>query len=113
MYWRKPHSFLSLFRGRQSETAQTTPAEPPEPGPSIFKLPMEFLLQIFPYIDLPSQVCFAMSSKGLYKPFGSVSQAGDLRFPLLSSSKHGKYNQTRGYQLLLGVLCWVPKAAST
>lgn len=48
---------------------------------------MELLLDIFSHLELPSQVCFAMTCKSLYRLLGSVLQADDLCFPTLSSRK--------------------------
>ena len=64
--------------------------------PIIFRMPMELLLNVFSLLELPSQVCLAMSCKGLYQLFGSVLQADDLCFPRLSSRK-GRYSQTKEY----------------
>lgn len=46
-------------------------------------IPVELLQYIFSYLPLPSQVCLALSSKGLYALFSSVLRAKELRFPLM------------------------------
>lgn len=46
-------------------------------------LPIELLQHIFSYLPLPSQVCLALSSKGLYALFNSVLGASELRFPAM------------------------------
>lgn len=117
----KPHSFLvPLLRASVGDDSDD-PCWAAWAWTLNIQIAMEFLLQIFSYIDLPSQACFAMSSKALYESFGWVLQADDLR--RLSSLKHGKYNQTRGYQLRVQLLtqfegsrwacCAMQKAAST
>lgn len=57
------------------------------PEPIILRVPIELLIEIFSHLELPGQVCFAMSCKGLYQLFGSVLQADELCFPRLSSRK--------------------------
>ena len=68
--------------------------------PIIFRMPMELLLNVFSLLELPSQVCLAMSCKGLYQLFGSVLQADDLCFPRLSSRKGGAKKYHRRMTLL-------------
>ena len=46
-------------------------------------LSIELLHNIFSYLPLPSQVCLALSSKGLYALFNSVLGASELRFPAM------------------------------
>ena len=68
--------------------------------PIIFRMPMELLLNVLSLLELPSQVCLAMSCKGLYQLFGSVLQADDLCFPRLSSRKGGAKKCHRRMTLL-------------
>lgn len=96
MLWQKLFSvFSGFFQGWRSKRIQTIPPEPPKP--TILSMPMELLLQIFAYLDLPTQVCFALSSKALYERFSSVLQAAELRFPRIPSEQ-SRYNQTEEYQ---------------
>ena len=46
-------------------------------------LSIELLHNIFSYLPLSSQVCLALSSKGLYALFNSVLGASELRFPAM------------------------------
>ena len=71
--------------------------------PIIFRMPMELLLDIFSLLELPYQVCLAITCKGLYQLFGSVLQADDLWFPRLSSRK-GRYSQTKEYRSRMTLL---------
>ena len=71
--------------------------------PIIFRMPMELLLDIFSRLELPNQVCLAMTCKGLYRLFGSVLQADDMCFPRLSSRK-GRYSRTKEYHLRMTLL---------
>ena len=64
---------------------------------------MDLLLQIFSHLELPSQVCFAMSCKGLYQAFGPALQADDLCFPRLSS-REGRYIHTKEYHSRMTLL---------
>ena len=91
MRWQVPRSIIRrCFSIRRRE-------------PIIFRMPMELLLDIFSLLELPSQVCLAMTCKGLYQLFGSVLQADDLWFPRLSSRK-GRYPQTKEYHLRMTLL---------
>ena len=79
--------------------------------PIIFRMLMELLLKVFSYLALPSQVCLAMSCKGLYQLFGSVLQTDDLCFPRLSS-RMSRYIQTKEHHSWMTLLiqlencCW-------
>lgn len=66
---------------------------------------MEFLLEIYSYLNLPNQVCLAMSCKGLYQVLGSVLQTEELRFPRLCLSKKGKHTtKLKKYHILMEFL---------
>lgn len=86
--------WLVLFRARQPKI--------------LTKLPMELLLRIASYLPLPSQVCLALSCKGLYRILKAVLAAEELRFPRVSPRKPAfpgdRYYLTRPYCLRMELL---------
>lgn len=62
---------------------------------SICDLPFELLDEVFSYLPLPSQVCLALSCKGLYELFNTVLQAKELRFPHLVPRRDEIFLNTR------------------
>ena len=61
----------------------------------ICNLPLEILDEVFSYLPLPSQVCLALSCKGLYELFHTVLQAEQLRFPHLAPRREEYFLDTR------------------
>lgn len=61
----------------------------------ICDLPVELLDEVFSYLPLPSQVCLALSCKGLYQLFNTVLQAEQLRFPHLVPRTEENFLNTR------------------
>lgn len=53
----------------------------------IMDLPVELFMLIFSLLPLPSQVCFALTCKGIYYAFGSVLSDERLEFPRVLSGK--------------------------
>lgn len=74
-----------------------------KPEPTVSRVPVEIFLQIFSYLPLPSQVCLALSCKGLYQHFGSVLEADSLQFPRWSPMRK-KYLGTEEYHQRMGLL---------
>lgn len=61
----------------------------------ICDLPFELLDRVFSYLPLPTQVCLALSCKGLYELFNTVLQAEQLRFPQLVPRRDEVFLNTR------------------
>ncbi|KAG2417705.1 hypothetical protein HFD88_008924 [Aspergillus terreus] len=62
--------------------------DPPIKGhTSIVDIPVELLSLIFELLPLPSKVCFALSSKRMYRLFGTIVKDDRLVYPRLFSSK--------------------------